>query len=112
MTAATIDVPFGQLKAGQPTRSEQKQLDQFTNWFLRSRKALHFIASLILGGSEMAEPAVENCWIRASRNPPSFENEGAFRSWLMRQLISEALSILHQRHTNASEEDVPEFSKK
>ena len=98
MTAATIEVPFGQLKAKQLARSGQEQLDQFTNWFSRSLKPLHFIASLILGRSEMAERAVENCWITASRNPPSFENEGAFRSWLMRQLISEALSILHQSH--------------
>jgi DNA-directed RNA polymerase specialized sigma24 family protein len=112
MTAATIEVPFGQPKAKQLARSEQEQLDQLTNWFSRSLKALHFIASLILGGSEMAERAVENCSIRASGNLPNFENEGAFRSWLMRQLISEALSILHQSHTTVHEENVPEFRKK
>lgn len=102
MTTATLDVPFEQLKAGQPTPQEQEQLDQFTNWFSRSLKALRFIANLILGGSEMAEVAVENCWIRTSRNPPSFASEGAFRSWLMRQLISEALSILQQSPNETS----------
>jgi DNA-directed RNA polymerase specialized sigma24 family protein len=49
----------------------------------------------------MAEYAVQNCRFRASRNLPNFENEGPFRSWLLRLLISEALSILHQSHTQA-----------
>jgi len=31
-----------------------------------------------------AENAVQTCWVRASRNPPKFEHEGAFRSWLLR----------------------------
>lgn len=102
MREAIVDVPSVQRKAEQQTRSDHEQLDQFTIWFSRSVEALHFIASLILGGSEMAERAVENCWIGASRNPPHFENEGAFRSWLMRRLISEALSILHEDQIQAS----------
>lgn len=96
MAAATLEVRFGQLKTDRPTPPEQEQLDQFANRFLRCRETLHFIAGLILGGSEMAERAVRNCWVRASRNPPSFESEGPFRSWIMRILITESLSILHQ----------------
>jgi DNA-directed RNA polymerase specialized sigma24 family protein len=45
----------------------------------------------------MAASAVRNCRLKASRNLPTFETEGAFRSWALRLLISEALSILHQR---------------
>lgn len=102
MTIATIDVPFEQRETEQPRPPEKEQLDQFGNWFSRCRKTLHFIAGVILGDSEIAECAVENCWIRASRNPPSFKSEGSFRSWVMRQLISEALSILYQDRTKAS----------
>jgi DNA-directed RNA polymerase specialized sigma24 family protein len=102
MREVIVDIPFGQRKAEQSTGSGQEQLDQFTIWFSRSLEPLHFIASLILGGSEMAEQAVENCWISASRNPPAFESEGAFRSWLMRQLINESLSILHDNQIQES----------
>ena len=37
---------------------------------------------------------MQNCWLTASRNPPHFEYEGAFQSWLVRILIDEALTIL------------------
>jgi DNA-directed RNA polymerase specialized sigma24 family protein len=30
---------------------------------------------------------------------PNFDGEGAFRSWIMRLLIDEALSILRQAHS-------------
>ena len=70
------------------------------------------MADLILGEAKMAEDPLQNCWIRVSRNPPSFESEGPFRSWIMRRLISEALSIFHQSHTEASEENVAAFRKK
>jgi hypothetical protein len=59
-----------------------------------SRGALHFIACRVLGGTEGAELAVLNCWLRASRNPPTFDREGAFRSWLLRILIDEASTFL------------------
>ncbi len=86
---------------------EQKQLDQFANWFWRCFNTLHFTACLILGDSKMAEDAVEKCWIRASQNLPNFESEGPFRSWIMRILIGEALSILHQSRTEAFERQRP-----
>jgi DNA-directed RNA polymerase specialized sigma24 family protein len=61
--------------------------------FSRCCRLLHFIACRVLGGPERAGEAVENSWVRASRNPPHFEYEGAFRSWLLRVLIDEALAI-------------------
>ena len=51
----------------------------------------------MLGGPEEAELAIQNCWLTASRNPPTFDHEGAFRSWLLRVLIDEASAILNDR---------------
>jgi RNA polymerase sigma-70 factor, ECF subfamily len=64
--------------------------------FWRSHRLLHSIACRVLGGPERADDAIENCWVKASRNPPRFEYEGAFRSWLARVLIDEALAILRE----------------
>jgi DNA-directed RNA polymerase specialized sigma24 family protein len=76
----------------------------FHSRFWRCHRLLHFIACRVLGGSERAGGAIENCWIRASRNPPHFEYEGAFRSWLVRVLIDEALGILRQNQPGAQGE--------
>jgi DNA-directed RNA polymerase specialized sigma24 family protein len=65
---------------------------------------LHFVAGRVLGGPERTEDVVENCWLKASRNPPRFEYEGAFRSWLVRVLIDEALAILRQNQPSAENE--------
>ena len=46
-------------------------------------------------GPEKAELAVQNCWLTACRNPPTFDREGAFRSWqflLKRRRPSKAIS--------------------
>ena len=76
----------------------------------------HFIACRVLGGPDRADDAIENCWLRASLNPPRFEYEGTFRSWLIRVLIDEALAIrgydqetntitLHSEHAASSPSD-------
>jgi DNA-directed RNA polymerase specialized sigma24 family protein len=62
--------------------------------FSRCYRLLHFLACRILGDPEAAEDAVEICRLAASRNPPQFEYESAFRSWLVRVLINEALALL------------------
>jgi hypothetical protein len=54
---------------------------------------LHMIARRILFDPELAEKAVENCRTTASRNPPRFEHGGAFKSWLFKVLIDEALAL-------------------
>jgi DNA-directed RNA polymerase specialized sigma24 family protein len=61
------------------------------------------LAYSILGTHEGAGNAVENCRIVASRNPPDFAHEGAFRSWVARILIDEALAILRQRNAALTE---------
>ena len=66
----------------------------FHYWFASCRGSLHLTACRVLGGAEGADLAVRNCWLTASRNPPTFDREGAFRSWLLRVLIDEASAIL------------------
>jgi DNA-directed RNA polymerase specialized sigma24 family protein len=72
----------------------QEEPTVFDARFSRCFRLLHFVACRILGGSERAYDAIEACWLTASRNPPRFEYEGAFRSWLVRVLIDEALATL------------------
>jgi DNA-directed RNA polymerase specialized sigma24 family protein len=76
----------------------------FHTRFWRCHRLLRFIACRVLGGPERADAAIENCWLKASRNPPRFEYEGAFRSWLLRVLIDEALAILRQNQPSATNE--------
>jgi DNA-directed RNA polymerase specialized sigma24 family protein len=69
---------------------------------------LHFIACRILDDPQQARKAVENCWHSASAHAPRFEYEGAFRRWLVRVLIAEALVLLGEKQqllqTNISRE--------
>jgi RNA polymerase sigma factor (sigma-70 family) len=85
-----------------------KRLDEdpavFRTRFRRCHRLLHFIACRVLGSSERVDDAIENCWVRASRNPPRFDYEGAFRSWLVRVLIDEALAILRQNQPSVQNE--------
>jgi DNA-directed RNA polymerase specialized sigma24 family protein len=88
-----IEGPSPRLKTDRPTWREEDQLRQYRTWFLTCRNTLHYMADLILDSSEVAECAVQNCWRRALENPPGFESEGDFRSWIFRLLINEALSM-------------------
>ena len=62
--------------------------------FSRYRRVLYRIAYRVLENHEEAGDAVQNCLLAASCNVPRFDSEGAFRSWLVRVLIDEALAIL------------------
>jgi DNA-directed RNA polymerase specialized sigma24 family protein len=81
-------------------RGSQKRLDGdsalFDTRFWRSYRLLHFIACRILDDPEQAKKAVENCWHSASARAPHFEHEGAFRGWLVRVLIDEALLLFQK----------------
>jgi DNA-directed RNA polymerase specialized sigma24 family protein len=89
----TGEIPLKPLEVEQPTTREH--LDRLYNWFPRCRSTLHYIAQVILGSSELAARAVEKSWLRALRNPPRFQREGPFRSWIFRVLIGEAVSIMN-----------------
>jgi DNA-directed RNA polymerase specialized sigma24 family protein len=78
--------------------------------FSRCRELLHFIARRILNCVQEAEEAVKNCRLKASRNPPEFSSEGAFKSWLVRILIDEATLLLRRKQSDstASPKHLPE----
>jgi Sigma-70 region 2 len=80
-----------------PLNDRRRHSAVFEARFSRCHQTLHFLACRVLGSPEQAQEVVENCRITASRNPPTFESEGAFRSWLVRILIDEALAIVRQR---------------
>jgi DNA-directed RNA polymerase specialized sigma24 family protein len=65
--------------------------------FSRYRGLLRFVAARVLNGHDGVEEAVRNCLLAAACNPPELASEGAFRSWLLRTLIDEALEILHEK---------------
>jgi DNA-directed RNA polymerase specialized sigma24 family protein len=77
----------------------QQERHTFATCFLRSRPLLYKLAERILGNHEESEVAVQNCFESASYDTPYFESEGAFRSWLVRVLMDEALAILRERRT-------------
>jgi DNA-directed RNA polymerase specialized sigma24 family protein len=64
--------------------------------FSRCRRLLHLVACRVLEGTESADEAVQNCFLAARRKEPEFQDEGAFRSWLLRVLIDEALQIRYR----------------
>jgi len=80
-------------ETGSGARCLQKRGTEFDARFSRCYSLLHFVACRILGSGEGAEDAIENCRVRASRSSLEFEQEGAFRSWLVRVLFDEALAI-------------------
>ena len=83
----------------------RQQSAVFDARFSRCREMLHFLACRVLGSPERADDVVENCRVTASQNPPTFEYEGAFRSWLVRILIDEALVIVRQRDNDVIKSD-------
>jgi len=75
----------------------EERSTEFDTRFFRCYGLLHFVACRVLEGREGVEEAIENCRVKASRNPPEFEREGAFHSWLVRILMDEALAVRHRR---------------
>ena len=63
----------------------------------RYRCLLYFVAHRVLGNSDRAVIAVENCLFSASRHVTTFDDQGAFRNWLVRLALEESLAILHGR---------------
>ena len=63
---------------------------------------LHSLAARILGNSQQAKTAVENCWRTARRRSPRFNYEGEFRAWLLRVLIEEALVLRRDAQQTAN----------
>ena len=74
--------------------------------FSRYRPLLSLIAYRVLGNREEAEDAVRNCLRTAADGAPRFEQEGAFRCWLARVLVDEAVTILNKQRSSTRERAV------
>jgi DNA-directed RNA polymerase specialized sigma24 family protein len=73
--------------------------------FSRSRNSLLKLAVRLLQDDGDAQQAVHNCRLSAVRDLPEFKSEGAFRSWLFRILITEAVLLLNERKDNMAVAD-------
>jgi DNA-directed RNA polymerase specialized sigma24 family protein len=75
----------------------QGDLEALDILFSRYRRTLSLVAHRVLGNHEEAKDAVQNCLRTAADNVPRFEHEGAFRCWLARVLIDEAVILLNKQ---------------
>jgi DNA-directed RNA polymerase specialized sigma24 family protein len=64
--------------------------------FAKYRSVLYFVARRVLRNHREAEDAVQRCFLSARAKTPQLDCEGRFRSWLVRVLIDEAVTILHK----------------
>jgi RNA polymerase sigma-70 factor (ECF subfamily) len=80
----------------------QGDREAFDILFARYRSLLYRLAYRILRNCEEAEDAVQNCSLLAFCKLTGFKHEGAFRSWLVRILVNEAVSILRKRKNPAT----------
>jgi len=71
--------------------------EAFNELFSRHQRLLYSLAFRVLQNHEEAEDAVQTSLLRAFRNLPRLECQGAFRGWLARILLNEALAILRRR---------------
>jgi hypothetical protein len=81
-------------KEDETLNNSQGSLEALDVLFSRYRHVLSLVAYRVLGNHAEAEDAVQNCLRTVSDNVPKFKHEGAFRCWLVRVLIDEAVSIL------------------
>jgi len=88
-------------------RNSQENPEALDVLFSQYRRVLYRIAYRVLENHEEAEDAVQNCLLAASCNVPRFNSEGAFRSWLVRVLIDEALAILYKERIGATRSPEP-----
>jgi RNA polymerase sigma-70 factor (ECF subfamily) len=75
----------------------QGDTNAFEILFSRYRPILYRLALRILRNREESEDAVQNCSLVAFCKLETFKYEGAFRSWLARILVNEAITILRKR---------------
>ena len=78
----------------------QERCTEFDTRFSRCYGLLQFVARRILGRSEDVADVIENCRVIAAQSSLEFEQEGAFRSWLVRVLIDEALAVFRKNRAS------------
>jgi hypothetical protein len=97
-------LPAVGMNAMRESRSEhsQRSLETLDVLLSRYRHVLSLIAHRVLGNHEESERAVRNCIRVAAVRAPRFDHEGAFRSWLARILIDEAVTILYKQRRSSN----------
>src|SRR5258708_12703853 len=88
----------------------QGDQEAFNVLFSKYRRLLYSLASRVLHSHEEAEDAVQSSSLLAFCKLPSFRHDGAFRSWLVRILVNEAVSILRQRKNRLARFSEPSAS--
>jgi len=66
--------------------------------FSRYQRLLHSLACRVLGGPEEAPDVVQNCLLQAFCKLKQFTHAGTFRSWLVRILVNEAITVRRRRN--------------
>ena len=81
-------------KEDETLSNSQGSLEALDVLLSRYRHVLSLVAYRVLSDHAEAEDAVQNCLLTVFDKAPKFEHEGAFRCWLVRVLIDEAVAIL------------------
>jgi RNA polymerase sigma-70 factor (ECF subfamily) len=79
--------------------------------FSRYHRLLRSVAYRVLGNYEEAEDAVQNALLMAFSNLQQFKYEGAFRGWLVRILVNEAITLRRKRKRMPVAETSPHQEK-
>ena len=100
MAIVTAFERFSSEKTTAGRRFLQERCTEFDARFSRCYGLLQFVARRILGRSEDVADVVENCRVIAGQSSLEFEQEAAFRSWLVRVLIDEALAVFRKNRAS------------
>jgi RNA polymerase sigma-70 factor (ECF subfamily) len=80
--------------------------DAFRVLVERHRPRLHSLAAGILQDGDQASDAVQEAFLKAYNSLADYRGHGAFGAWLRRILVNHCLSVLRQRHSYLSLEDL------
>jgi RNA polymerase sigma-70 factor (ECF subfamily) len=72
----------------------------------RHRPRLHALAAGILQDSDQASDAVQEAFLKAYGALSEYRRRGMFGAWIRRILVNQCLSLLRQRHSYLSLEDL------
>ena len=81
-----------------PSRKEQ---EDFARQFLSCKGLLKQIAERVLNFDYDVEQAMQRSYAAAASQRRRFPCDGEFRRWLVRIVLNEALTILHERESAA-----------
>jgi len=91
MINSTFDLPLNdELLVLHGLQGNREALDTL---FSRYHSLLHAVAYRVLGNREEAQDAVQNGLLLAFSNLQQFKYEGAFRGWLVRIIVNEAITL-------------------